>query len=96
MDWDDALDIIALSLASHAQSLRSILDDVGAVLPKTVTNLLESAEVAAHDGSLEVSLDGTLDAPIQAKKDAQRMYDLLKEATEQLRASLTNLGILPD
>jgi len=96
MDWDDALEEIALSLGSHSQSLRSILGRGGAILPGRVADLLESAAAAAQDGSLEVSLLNNLDVPTQARRDAERMYDLLGEAIEQLRASLTSLGIRLD
>ncbi len=93
MEWDDALEDIALNLASHWKSLRGILDREGAVLPGTVTDLLESAAGAAQDGSLEVSIQDTLDVPPQACREAERMHDLLKEAIEELRANLRSFGI---
>ena len=66
--------------------MRSILDRVGAILPGRVTDLLGSAAAAAQDGSLEV--DDTLDVPPQARMDAERMYELLDQAIEGLRASI--------
>lgn len=93
LEWDDALEVIAMNLPNHLKSLRGILDREGAVLPGTVNDLLESAEAAAKDGSLEVSIQDTIDVPRQATRDAERMYDLLKKAIEELRASLASLGM---
>jgi hypothetical protein len=96
MDWDEALEDIALNLGSHAVSLHDIVVRMGAMLPSRVTDALESAASAAQDGSFEVSRDNNPEVSRQAREAAERMYDLLIEATKQLRASLTDLGIRLD
>lgn len=63
MDGDEALEDIALDLDKHAKSLKDINERLGSTLPKDVTDLLESAETAAVDGSFEVSLADEIDVP---------------------------------
>jgi len=93
MEWEEALEDIALTLDSHSQTLRSILDRFGAVLPQTVINLLESAEAAAQDGALEASFGDFDNVPQQACREADRMYSALTEASATLRANLASRGI---
>ena len=96
MDWDEALEDIALDLHKHAKSLKDINQRLGSTLPKEVTDLLESAEATAIDGSFEVSLVDDIDVPHNAVKAAERMLELLTEGIEKTRASLKTLGVKLD
>lgn len=96
MEWDEALEDIAVDLGKHAKSLKDINQRLGSTLPKEVGDLLESAEAAAVDGSFEVSLVDEIDVPSDARKAAGRMFDLLTEGIDKTRASLTTLGVKLD
>ncbi len=96
MEWDEALEDIALDLDKHAKSLKDINQRLGSTLPKEVTNLLESAEAAALDGSFEVSLADDIEVPSEARNAAGRMFDLLNEGIDKTRASLTEIGVRLD
>jgi hypothetical protein len=95
MDWDEALEDIAMDLDSHAVTLHDAIGRIGAILPSGVTDLLRSAATVAEEGSFEVSLsdDDDFEVPREAREAAGRMYDLLTDAITQIRADLTNSGL---
>lgn len=96
MDWDEALEDMAVDLEKHAKSLKDINQRLGSTLPQEVTTLLETAESAAVDGHFDVSLADNIEVPSEARKAAGRMFDLLSEAVDKTRASLANLGVKLD
>jgi hypothetical protein len=96
MEWDEALEDIAIDLAKHAKSLKDINQRLGSTLPQEVTILLESAEAAAVNGSFDMSLADDIEVPNAARKAAGRMFDLLSESIDKTRTSLATLGLKLD
>ncbi len=93
MDWDEALEDIALDLNNHAAFLHDAIGRMGAILPHEVTDLLQSAAAEAEQGAFGVSLTDDFEVPRKACKAAGRMYDLLTDAINQIRAHLIDLGV---
>jgi hypothetical protein len=92
-EWDEALEDIALSLDSHTKAIQDMLARLGPILPPVVAELLGTAATAAEDGMFEVSLSGSFEVPSYACKAAERMYDALTRAVDQLRQSLESGGV---
>lgn len=96
MEWHDVLEDISLDLDKHAEALRDIHQRLGSTLPKEVSALLGSAEVAAVDGSFEVSLVEDFEVPNEACQAAERMLELLTDAIDKTRTSLVEIGVKLD
>jgi len=83
MDWHEACEEIAHSFSKHAERIHEYLCSYDAVLPSTVREKIEEAEMIATDGKFQFDLNsekGDAEPTDEAIKSAEELYDALNEA----------------
>lgn len=93
MEWNDALEEIALSLDSHTKALRDLLLRIGAILPIEVVDLLKIAQNAAEEGAFEIGVYDSFKVSQSARDAAERMYESVSGAVRLTRESLELAGV---
>lgn len=85
MEWEDAIQYIALGFSGHYQELKLFLLKYSAILPKNIKNKIEQCWYTCSNGKLEVSIGGVTNKGFEL---AEELWDTIEKTESQFRMHL--------